>query len=175
MKKLTALLLSFFMIFTLFSQTVCYAEPMNMETINLCKPETNLDEFKISKDISLSQFDRIKELHQQMYWAKDWTDQKINLNIANSQICYGVYDRNNKQIGFARIVTDYSTICYILDVVIDESYRDMGIGTKLMKTILENDDLKDCSFVLAASYQARNFYEHLGFEIKNDKYMLYRK
>ena len=84
MKKLTALLLSFFMIFTLFSQTVCYAEPMNMETINLCKPETNLDEFKISKDISLFQFDRIKELHQQMYWAKDWTDQKINLNIANS-------------------------------------------------------------------------------------------
>ena len=51
--------------------------------------------------------------------------------------------RNNKQIGFARVVTDYSTICYILDVVIDEAYRDMGIGTKLMKTILENDDLKD--------------------------------
>ena len=121
-----------------------------METINLCKPETKLDEFKISKDIPLFQFDRIKKLHQQMYWTKDWTDEKINLNIANSQICYGVYDGNNKQIGFARIVTDYSTICYILDVVIDESYRDMGIGTKLMKTILENDDLKDCSFVLAA-------------------------
>ena len=175
MKKSTALLLSFFMIFTLFSQTVCYAEPMNMETINLCKPETKLDEFKISKDISLFQFDRIKKLHQQMYWTKDLTDEKINLNIANSQICYGVYDGNNKQIGFARVVTDYSTICYILDVVIDEAYRDMGIGTKLMKTILENDDLKDCPFVLAASYQARNFYKNLGFEIKNDKYMLYRK
>mgnify|MGYP004611289049 FL=1 len=71
------------MIFTLFSQTVCYAEPMNMETINLCKHETNLDEFKISKDISLFQFDRIKKLHQQMYWTKDWTDEKINLNIAS--------------------------------------------------------------------------------------------
>lgn len=51
----------------------------------------------------------------------------------------------------------------------------MGIGTKLMKTILENDDLKDCSFILAASSQAMSFYEHLGFEIKNDKYMLFRK
>lgn len=67
LKKATALLLSFFMIFTLFNQTICHAEPISAETLGSLKSEVNLDEFTISHNIDKFQFDRVKELHKQMY------------------------------------------------------------------------------------------------------------
>lgn len=115
-----------------------------------------------------------KNMHSQLYWAKDWSEEKIQKNIDNSQLCYAAYDNDNNQIGFARVVTDFSTVAYLLDVVVDEPYRMKGVGTKLIKSILENQDLKDCSFVLATSSDAKSFYEKLGFEVKNEKYMLFR-
>ncbi len=163
MKKLLVLfnLLVFILILVSLS-FYCYAIPPNPS------------ECTVSNDKNLIQFERVKELHKQMYWAREWSDEKIHKNIDNSTLCYSIFDKDGNQIGFVRAVTDFSTICYILDLVVDESCRRVGIGTKLMKAILDNEDLKDCSFVLAPSVEARNFYEHLGFIIKNDKYMLFR-
>lgn len=136
----------------------------------------DIEKIFISTDKNLFKKEQIKNLHEQMYWAKDWSDEKIQKNIDNSDICFGAYDEehNNTQIGFARVVTDFSTICYILDVVVDTAYRCCSIGTKLIKTILEKEELKECSFVLATSAQAKNFYKSLGFEIKDGKYMLFK-
>ncbi|MDR0404871.1 MAG: GNAT family N-acetyltransferase [Oscillospiraceae bacterium] len=77
---------------------------------------------------------------------------------------------------FGETITDFSAAAYILDTVtvIDEAFRGKGIGTKLMKAVLENENLKDCSLVLATSVQTKKFYESLRFQIKNEKYMLYR-
>ncbi|MDR2073893.1 MAG: GNAT family N-acetyltransferase [Oscillospiraceae bacterium] len=109
-----------------------------------------------------------------MYWTKNWSDEKIQKNIDNSTLCYGAYDEDGVQVGYGRVVTDFSTVAYLLDFVVDEPFRGKGIGTKLMKEILENESLNDCSFVLATSVQAKKFYESLGFQIKNEKYMLCR-
>lgn len=168
-----ALSLALLSCFGLIFQNICYAAKWDNELL------INEFQFKdaqvtISSDKNLLQLNRISLLHKQMYWAKDWTDEKIKKNIDNSNLCYGAYDSKGNQIGFARAVTDFSTVCYILDVVVDEPYRCKGIGSELVKSILYNEDLKSCSFVLAASVQARSFYYKLGFEMKNDKYMVFR-
>lgn len=153
----------------------CQANTINSEpSKNFEEFRVNTEEFEIKNDKSLLQFEKIKKLYQQTYWAKNWSEEKIQKNIDNSQLCYAVYDSNNNQIGFTRVVTDFSTVAYLLDVIIDEPYRKKGIGTKLIKAILENEDLKDCSFVLATFSQAISFYEKLGFQVKNEKYMLFR-
>ncbi len=149
-------------------------EPATVTENNEQTIEFKLGNCTVSDDKNLLQFDKIKEMHQQMYWTRDWSDEKIKKNIENSTLCYGVYDENDVQIGYARIVTNFSTVAYLLDVVVNEQFRGKGVGTKLMKSILENDKLKDCTFVLSTSAQAKKFYESLGFQIKNEKYMFCR-
>ncbi|WP_226529571.1 GNAT family N-acetyltransferase [Metabacillus niabensis] len=44
----------------------------------------------------------------------------------------------DKQIGFARVVTDKAVFSWVLDVVIDQNYRGKGLGTWLMKIVYLN-------------------------------------
>ena len=128
-------LIAFMLIFSLSVSGIYYAQENTMcEQVDCeyCKEDNKVT---ISNDKNLLQFERIKELHQQMYWTKNWSEEKIRKNIDNSNLCYGAYDENGDQIGFARVVTDFSTVCYILDVVVDESHRNQGVGTKLMREI----------------------------------------
>ena len=61
------------------------------------------------------------------YWAKDRTKENMVLSINNS-VCFGVYFEK-KQIGFARLVTDYAVFAYLMDVFIDDAHKGKGYGS----------------------------------------------
>ena len=52
-------------------------------------------------------------------------------SIANS-LCFGVYE-DERQVGFARMVTDYANFAWLCDVFVDEAYRGQGLGKWLMQ------------------------------------------
>ncbi len=176
-KKLASLLfvLSFF---TTNNHVNCLCNSLKSET-SVClnqkeQLEFDLNSYIISSDKTAIKFEQVKSLHEQMYWAQNCSDEKIQKNIDNSDICYGVHDATGNQIGYARVVTDYSTVAYLLDIVVDDKHRGRGIGTKLVNEILKNPELEGCTFVLSASEQARSFYKGLGFQLKDGRYMTYR-
>ena len=70
----------------------------------------------ISTDKNQLDLDYIYTYLSNSYWAKDRTRENILLSINNS-ICFGVYFEK-KQIGFARLVTDYGVFAYLMDVFI---------------------------------------------------------
>lgn len=76
------------------------------------------------------------------------------------------------------MVTDFSTIFYLLDSVIDVPYRNKGIANQAMKKFIDvvksKPEYKGCHISLYASEQAKPFYSRLGFNLTNDKYMLFR-
>ena len=86
--------------------------------------EIEYNGFIISDDKGKLQIHRIKEMLATSYWAKSWQEIIIRKTIENS-LCFGVYQKE-KQIGFARCVTDHSTIYWVGDVIVDYSYRDKG-------------------------------------------------
>ena len=49
---------------------------------------------------------------------------------------------NEKQIGFARVVTDKATFGYLADVFIDENYRGKGLSKWLMEVIMNYSELQ---------------------------------
>jgi len=55
--------------------------------------------------------------------------------------CFGIYT-NEQQIGFARVLTDYTTIAYLMDVFIIEPFRGKGFSKKLL-LIVSNDYSND--------------------------------
>lgn len=107
------------------------------------------------------QIERVKRLLVQTYWAADRSEATILKSIENS-ICYGVYDNNSNQIGFARVITDYATTYYLCDVIIDKEHRGKGIGFALLEFITDDEELKGLRGILATR-DAHEFYKKFGF------------
>ncbi|MBA3334400.1 MAG: GNAT family N-acetyltransferase [Acidobacteria bacterium] len=125
-------------------------------------PEWQRGEFTISSDNLFLQIETIhKFLSEESYWAKERTREQTQKAIENS-LSFGVY-KGEKQIGFARVVTDYATFAYIGDVFILESFRGQGLSKWLMETIVNHPDLQNLRRWILATRDAHELYEKFGF------------
>jgi hypothetical protein len=82
--------------------------------------------YYIYDDRDKIQFDEVKSLLKQSYWANDRDVETIQISINNS-IYFSLF-HNNKQVGFGRVVTDFASVAYISDVIIDSKHRTEGLG-----------------------------------------------
>jgi GNAT superfamily N-acetyltransferase len=103
----------------------------------------------------------ITDFIAQTYWAKDRTMENMRTCIENS-LNFGVF-LDGKQIGYARVVTDYYQFAYLMDVFIDEKYRGKGYSKMLMEHILECEPLKNIKVWRLATADAHELYRKFGF------------
>ncbi len=90
-----------------------------------------MQNFMISTDKKLLDIHIIHAyLSERSYWAQDIPIKIVQRSIKHS-LCFGVYE-NEKQIGFARLVTDRATFAYLADVFILETHRGLGLSKWLM-------------------------------------------
>lgn len=121
-------------------------------------------EFYISTDKEKLDVKLISDfLNNDSYWAKGRSIETIRKSIDNS-LCFGVY-QGSQQIGFARVVTDYSVFAWILDVFILKEFRKQGLGVKLMESIMNHNDLKELQRWGLATDDAHGLYEKFGFRL----------
>ena len=74
------------------------------------------DEYLISTDKNKLQLEIIHKFLSTTYWSPKIPIETVNIFIDNSY-CFGLY-KNDSQIGFARLITDYATFAYLADVFI---------------------------------------------------------
>lgn len=96
------------------------------------------------------------------YWGKNRTINEMKICINNS-LNFGVF-MNEKQIGYARVVTDYSQFAYLMDVFIDLNYRGNGYGKLLINFILNFDCLSNVKLWRLATSNTHGLYEKFGFQ-----------
>ena len=102
------------------------------------------------------------------YWAEGITKEIVSRSIAWS-LCFGVFNNEkqampaDRQVGFARMVTDEATFAYLADVFIDEDHRGKGLSKWLMKAILSHPDLQGLRRILLATRDAHGLYAQFGF------------
>lgn len=66
----------------------------------------------------------------------------------------------------ARILTDFVYYAKVYDVVVADSHRDDGVGTRLMEAITETAALDSVDVLeLRCREGLVPFYEHVGFEV----------
>ena len=128
------------------------------------------NEYYFSSDKSLLSIDRIHHLLSQSYWANARKKDTIEMSVSNS-ICYGVY-HNDVQVGFARVVTDFATIYWLCDVIIDEEHRGRGLGKKLIGLITNSEELKGLRGILRTK-DAHGLYEQNGY-VRDGEYFMAR-
>jgi GNAT superfamily N-acetyltransferase len=122
---------------------------------------TNNGNFSICTDKSKLDIDYIHGVLSKMYWSENIPKETVQRSI-NGSFCFAVYDEE-KQIGFARVITDCSTFGYLGDVFIDEAYRGRGLGKWLIQTILAHPDLQGLRRWLLATRDAHSLYASVGF------------
>ena len=132
---------------------------------NLELREHRRGQFRISTDRSRLNLDTIHAFLTECYWAKGIPKDVIARSIQHS-LCFGLYEEG-KQIGFARVISDYATYAYIGDVFVLNEYRGQGLGRWLMQCIMQHPSLQGLRRWSLQTRDAHGLYEHFGFRSLN--------
>jgi GNAT superfamily N-acetyltransferase len=131
--------------------------------------ELSNGEFILSTDPSRLDVVDIHEFLSRSYWANHRPRETFEKAVKNS-LCFGVYS-GRRQIGFARVVTDYATFAYLADVYIVELFRGRGLAKWLVTSILSHPDLKQVRRWLLTTRDAHKLYRGCGFsELKEPEH-----
>lgn len=122
-------------------------------------------QFRQSKsDIDLEQLKQLFDVHA--FWARDRRIEDLRIAIEHSNPTISAWD-GDALIGFARATSDGIYRAMIWDVVIDEQYRGLGLGRRLVNTLINHPALARVERVYLTTSHHQNFYERLGF-VRND-------
>ena len=124
--------------------------------------ECTRDGFTISTDKSRLDVAAIHDfLCNSSYWARNVPLPTVQKSIENS-LCFGLYD-GDRQVGFARVITDYAVFAYLADVFILEAYRGRGLAKWLIACIISYPELQDLRRWMLATKDAHGLYTKYGF------------
>ena len=125
--------------------------------------ESTFDNFTINDDSTKTDLDAMHHELANSYWCKNIPKELLKKAIDNS-LCFNVYE-NEKQVAFARVVTDKSTYGYLCDVIVNENYRKRGIGKGMMKFIMDHPELQGLRRFTLATVDAHAIYGQFGFTV----------
>lgn len=120
------------------------------------------DQFLISTDKRKLDIDSIHEfLSTKAYWSLNIPKETVRKSIENS-LCFGLYD-GEKQVGFARVISDFATIAYLGDVYVLEQYRGHGLSKWLMETVMSHPQLQGLRRWILLTGDAHGLYRKFGW------------
>ena len=123
--------------------------------------ESHRDQFTISTDPARLDVDAITDMLSRAYWAQGRTREMIARYLKHS-LAFGLYD-GSRQIGLARVISDYTTFAWLCDVFIHEDYRGLGLGKWLMETVHSHPDLQGLKRWMLATNDAHGLYSQFGW------------
>lgn len=120
------------------------------------------NQFTLSTDKSKLDINAIHAfLSTKAYWCLNIPKETVKRSIENS-LCFGMYE-GEKQVGFARVISDMATIAYLGDVYILEEYRGKGLSKWLMETIMSYHDLQGLRRWILLTGDAHELYRQYGW------------
>ena len=126
------------------------------------KTEEHLkNNYTINTDKSKLDLSVIHHFLSASYWAEDIPITILKKAIENS-LCFGVYNEH-KQVGFARVISDYSTFAYLADVFIIEEERGKELSKWLIECILKHPELQGLRNFCLMTRDAHGLYKKFGF------------
>lgn len=105
------------------------------------------------------------------YWSMDVPEDVVKRAIEGS-LCFGLFE-HDRQVGFARAITDRATYAYLADVFVLPSHRGRGLARWLMECVMAHPDLQGLRRFSLVTRDAHALYRPFGFEALSqpDRYM----
>lgn len=137
-----------------------------------------LDAYLISDDRALLDFDVIHGFLKDAYWAPG-VPRAVVERAARHSHPFGLYLREDedrvRQIGYLRVLTDYASIGYLLDVFVLEAFRGQGLARRLVEAVLAEPCFAEIRRWVLTTKDAHELYRRYGFsEPEPGRYMTRR-
>ncbi|MEV6139689.1 GNAT family N-acetyltransferase [Nocardia sp. NPDC051990] len=121
------------------------------------------DGYEIDVNIDRIDVDRVHHwLSTDAYWARGRERHIVERSIRAS-LNFGVYDGNNDQVAYARVVTDLATFAWLCDVYVDRGHRGIGLGHRLVAAVREHLAPYQLERMLLVTADAHSLYAEFGF------------
>ena len=120
-----------------------------------------MKKLKIFTDSSRIDRDMVYNFVSTSYWGKGRSRAIVETALNNSLCFSGFID--NKQVAFARILTDKAVFGYVADVFVLPEYRGNGYALEILDAMLSHPDIKNLQLTMLATRDAHGLYEKLGF------------
>ncbi|MFL5754698.1 MAG: GNAT family N-acetyltransferase [Chloroflexota bacterium] len=95
------------------------------------------------------------------YWAPDRPADVIDKSLDHS-LAFALL-HGDRQVGLARVVTDYATFAWLCDVYIEPEHRGGGLGRWLVASVLGHPQLAGVGRWMLATSHSHSLYARFGF------------
>jgi GNAT superfamily N-acetyltransferase len=116
---------------------------------------------EVSTDPARLDIDVIHDFLRTSYWAEGRSRVVVERSIRHS-LCFGAYV-GDRQVGFARVVSDRAVFAYLMDVFVIPEFRGQGVSKSLIGSVLDHPDLQGLRLFLLGTRDAHGLYEQFGF------------
>lgn len=122
--------------------------------------------YEVSDDRTRLNMELIHNSLAGAYWAAGRPRVQTERSWANC-LCFGLYAPDGTQVGFARLLTDYTFRAHLGDVFISPASRGLGLGLgkALVETILSHPELATVVQWTLVTADAQELYARYGFRL----------
>jgi GNAT superfamily N-acetyltransferase len=120
------------------------------------------DGFAVSCDPAKVDLAVVAGFLAESYWASGIPAETVRRSIEGS-LCFALL-AGERQIGFARVISDRATIAYLGDVFVLQEFRGRGLGKWLVECVLAHPQLQGLRRWVLVTADAHGIYREFGFK-----------
>ena len=120
-----------------------------------------IGELELDDDPGRVDVDAVHRFLSTSYWAEGRQREVVENLVRGAARVVGLYD-GERQIGFARVVSDGHTLAYLADVYVLPEYRGRGLGLELVREAVEGGPQAGFRWLLHTR-DMHGLYAKLGF------------
>jgi GNAT superfamily N-acetyltransferase len=109
-------------------------------------------------------------LSEVAYWVRGRDRATIERLVRESTRVIGAY-LGDEQVGFARVVSDGSSMAWLGDVFVLAEHQGQGLGVELVRDAVEHPEHRDLAWFLSTR-DAHGLYARFGFQAPGDRTMV---
>jgi len=104
-------------------------------------------------------------LYQNEWWTRGRTLEATRTMLLHTDLLFGICERDTgRLVAFARVLTDRAFKAFIFDLIVAPEQRAKGLGSRVVRRILEHPDLRSVRHIeLACRPELTAYYGRLGF------------
>lgn len=125
--------------------------------------EQHRGEYTVTTDPARMDVDVIHGYLARAYWSAGMPRTTL-VRAMRYSLCFGLFEWD-AQIGFVRVVTDYTTFAYVCDVFVLESHQGKGLGTWMMQCVRQHPEIQGLRRWHLVTHDAHALYSKIGFSL----------
>jgi GNAT superfamily N-acetyltransferase len=122
-------------------------------------------EVELSDSLAPDRLPGVMGLFADQWWTKDRSAEDVAAMLEHCDLVATVTDtQSGALLGFARVITDFTYVALLLDVIVAETSRGKGLGALLMDAVVNDPRLESVqSLELTCQQDLEEFYARWGF------------